>query len=298
MSYKETNHVFLYHAYALAAGGWVRRQGSGEYEALESIAPAVLSIAGGFSSSVRYNVNCAPLRRNPFGNTGPSEFFVHVGHAYTEIRGRQQDDQNAYNEYVTTVRSVLDDFRINDVVHVEHAETIVESRHAVPGNGQPPGEGRVFAGRSNADGVTVAGQRIDLVKYGDVDDEPTYGGMRETMAAGRPGTLIGDLAQSNGVAAKNAPKYVKDLCGNSANALRYSLFKSISGFPAYEPGYDDDTHCYGAAIHVKGFGRIYFGEVFASHGMKQVTMLRFDLGCDECGGYGGSGGSTNGTTFP
>jgi hypothetical protein len=86
------------------------------------------------------------------------------------------------------------------------------------------------------------------------------------------------------------PDYVRDLAAiKSATHLRYSLFKGVDA-----PGLD----AYKTSIQVPGFGRIFLGEIFASRGMKQLNMIRINLGCDTCGDLTGGGGSTNGESMP
>jgi hypothetical protein len=311
MSYpKEGKYTFFYHAYALAAGGWVKPQG-GEFTPLESVAPSVLSITGGYGSASAFNVNSS-AGRTPFGPGGPKQFFVHIGHAYTEVRGMEVDDEvDPMGVYKTTVRSVLDDFRINDIVSVEHAEAILVSIHTKP-RGDRIEEGRVHVGRSDMEGLKVAGKKVKLTKHGDFDKIPTHGGLQEAMLqhkqalatatatapAGKPSPdpwidelcKFNDLDDDDEGAEKEMPQYIRDLTRKkSDNLLRLSLFKGVDA-----PG----LATYKSSIEVKDFGRIFLGEVIVTHGTKQVNMLRFDLGCDNCGGYGGSGGTTNGTPMP
>jgi hypothetical protein len=306
MSYKKgTNHIFLYHAYALGAGGWVKGKGR-EYTALPSIAPAVLSITGGYGSSVAHNVDVKVPGRRPFGENGPSDFYMHVGHAFTEVSGIDDYDEDPIGVYKTRVRSVLDDFRINDTIYIEHAEAVLVSTHKKPkADGSVP-EATIHVGNSNMSGVHVDGKPVEPIKDPTIDDEPTYGGLSKRIGAyhrqkaealavpaGKGGTSPDAWAQAlcdrndlNGPQ-KGMPDYASDMAAwHTHGHVRLSVFSGLEA-----PGLD----AYHTSIDVRGFGRIFFGEVFASHGTKQVTMVRIDLGCDNCGGVGGGGGSTNGT---
>ena len=80
------NHMFLYHAHALALGGWVHDQ-HGQFAALPSLAPSVLSITGGYSAACEKNINFAIPGSYAFGASGPRQFSLYVGHAYSEVRG-------------------------------------------------------------------------------------------------------------------------------------------------------------------------------------------------------------------
>src|SRR5439155_19201845 len=95
------NHVFLYHAYALALGGWVRDR-QGQLTAI-NVAPCVLSIAGGYSATSEKNVNLTIPGKYELGERGPRSFHLFVGNAFAEVRGAEED-----GAYKTTVRSVLD----------------------------------------------------------------------------------------------------------------------------------------------------------------------------------------------
>jgi|GEM_PF-6048833 len=302
MSYEHVNHVFLYHAYALALGGWVKS--GGRVTPIEGIAPSVLSITGGFGSASARCVNTGVRSKYPFGERGPSDFSVYVGHAYTEVRGVETDGEDAYR---TTVRSVLDDVRINDVLAVEHAEAILSSTHKKPKDDDTPApEAEIYIGDSNISGLRVAGKTVTLTRHDTVDKAPSFGAMQSEIAvhknelligAGKSGaaddSLLDELCNSD--VPVGTPLFARDLATMDSKAnshLRYSLYKSAD--VATTPG----VRAHKSAIEVDNFGRIFFGEIFASHGTKQVTMFRIDLGCDNCGGMGGSGGSTNGSTYP
>jgi hypothetical protein len=281
------DHLFLYHAYALALGGWMKDK-NGNLTTIDSVAPSVLSIAGGFGSASVHNLNCGAGGKFPFGESGPEGFSVYVGHAYTEVRGVEDEELGIYK---TTVRSVLDNVRINDVFGVEHAEAILMSTHGKPDHDSVE-EGKVVVGDSNMSGVRVAGKGVGLEKRDGIDSVPSYGALKLLGPAS-----IASLCDWNDPAAlpPGASQYAIDIATinqKSQNHLSFSLFKDVV-LPE-TPG----ARAFKSSIDVDGFGRIFFGEVMASHGMKQVTMFRIDLGCDNCGGVGGSDGTTNGSSIP
>lgn len=309
MSYRgPVDHLFLYHAYALALGGWVRDK-QGRFTPIDSIAPSVLSITGGFGSAVAHNRNLSLRDRSPFGDGGPNEFYIYVGHAYTEVRGVETEDPNPFGTYRTTVRSVLDDVRINDVLAIEHAEAVLVSTHPRPGSGAPPSEAQIVIGDSNIAGASVLGVPVTLTRHNEVDRVPTYEDLhlqvkarQELMlTAGKggesPDSWLDELCDWHDPSAvpEGSPDYARDIAAMNQRAqthLRYSLYKSA------EIPETKGARPFKSSIDVDNFGRIFFGEVFASHGTKQVAMFRLDLGCDNCGGVGGSSGSTNGSTYP
>ena len=77
-----------------------------------------------------------------------------------------------------------------------------------------------------------------------------------------------------------------------------SLFRcSIFGDVALE-GSSDDVTAHGYSLDIKDFGRLYIGEIIVSHGAKRLSMLRFDLGCVNCGGGTVGAADVNGETMP
>jgi len=298
MSYRSRNHDFLYHAYALALGGWVHDK---EHHVLPiHVAPSVLPYVGGYGSNSEANVNIGFPLKYPFGQEGPPDFHIFIGRAYTEVSGIDVDDMNPEAEYRTTARSVLDDVRINDVLSVEHAEAVLMSTHEKPRDGSDP-EGRVVVGNSDMFGVRVAGKDVGLSKRDYVDREPTFTAMQSLLTpapagAGGGSGWIDELLdwQDPRAVPSDDPdlEYARDMATMNQRTdrnLRYSLFERLE-----VPG----LKTFNTSIFVPNFGRIFLGEVIASHGTKQVTMFRIDLGCDNCGGVGGSGGSTNGGPIP
>ena len=308
MSYRSRNHVFLYHAHALALGGWVRDKHS-RFHPLPAIAPSVLSITGGYASACEKHVNYSTPASNLWIRDGQERaFHLYVGHAYSEVRGTVEDDVNPFGEYVTTVRSVLDDVRINDDLYVEHAEAILTSSHENPSNPAPeeePYEPGVRVGKSNMFGVSVRGAKVTLAKHDEdhvIDEEPVYGrlsaAVHSFLLGGSPPDLPPGLCNWHKPSdlPANPPQYAVDLQRANAQAqnhFRFSLFEDVN-----LSGNGNDVRPFKSSIEVDNFGRIFFGEVIASHGMKQVQMFRIDLGCDNCGGVGGSGGTTNGGPMP
>ncbi|HKS25350.1 MAG TPA: hypothetical protein VJZ76_21345 [Thermoanaerobaculia bacterium] len=293
--------MFLYHAYALALGGWV--QDKEQHILPIHVAPSVLPFTGGYGSNSAENVNLGFPLKFPFGTQGPADFHIYIGRAYTEVSGVDVDDENPFGIYKTTARSILDDVRINDVFSVQHAEAILTSTHEKPSARNPNPEGRVVVGDSDMFGVRVSGKDVGLAKRDYVDREPTFTRMQQLMtpapvgAGGGGGGWIDELLDWQDPAAvpPDAPDfdYARDIATMNQRTdrkVRYSIFQRLGDVPGLKT--------FRSSIYVPDFGRIFLGEVIASHGTKQVTMFRIDLGCDNCGGVGGSGGSTNGGPLP
>ena len=304
------NHLFLYHAYALALGGWLRDH-HGQITSLPNLAPSVLSTTGGYGSACEKHVNFSIPGNYDFGK-GSHRFHLYVGHAFSEVRGTVEDDEKPYGQYVTTVRSILDDVRINDDLYVEHAEAILQSKHDNPGNEKPVPEPEVFVGDSQMFGVHVRGAKVQVKKRDNPDHVARYGELRkqvESIVAAKAGGATA-AAPDNAWAASlcdwhdpeqakkdGASQYAIDTAMQNQKAkrhFRYSIFDEVS----VPRGVDGIKSSYKSSVDIDNFGRIFLGEVIASHGTKQVNMFRIDLGCDDCGGVGGSSGTTNGGPMP
>jgi hypothetical protein len=324
MSYRPRSHEFLYHAHALALGGWVRDRNR-QFTALPALAPSVLSITGGYASNSESHINFYTPGQYLWGEGGPKSFQLYVGHAYTEVRGSVEDDDHPFGAYQTTVRSVLDDVRINDVFYVEHAEAVLRSTHPFPGERRrsrdpvtdadadpemsPDAEVEpaILVGESNMSGVRVLGTRVGLTKHAIIDDHPTYSDATTAAANSSspfstrvcnwrdPDTIPDTIPPTMPPPAPGRPNYAHftaKINQNSHHHLRYSVFEDIV-VPT-----TDHVRTVKTSVEVDDFGRIFFGEVTASKRTKHVTMFRIDLGCDNCGGIGGSGGTTNGGPMP
>jgi hypothetical protein len=276
-------------------------------------------MAGGYSSASETDVNIGFRNKFPVGDGGPSDFYIYVGHAYTEVRGADVfDDEHPFGIYRTTVRSVLDEVRINDVFAVEHAETVLQSTHRKPGD--PAGdasEGDVEVGDSNIAGVRVDGRRVKVEKRANVDRFTRYEALQPQVTdqlglmqfAGKGGptgdpwmTDLCSWCDPNAVlpADDKDLEYARDIATQNRDSkknFRYSIFKDVE-LDAPRREQPRGLKTFKSSIFVPDFGRIFLGEVIASHGTKQATMFRINLGCDNCGDVGGSGGSTNGGPMP
>lgn len=266
------HHLFLYHGYAHAFGGWVEE--SYRYHPVSSVASSVLPLFGGKGSARERDFTFTVKGRK-------SDFFVSIGEAVTEVSGIVTSE-DADGVYRTTVRSIVDDLTINDVVHVSHLEAVMESIHPKwepdpqkPGARKP--EAKVRLGMSRIDHMTVEGKPVTVTIDPKIDNFTTYATMRKRSKA----------APSPGVA---MPTYAANLAAmQSKTVVRCSIASSVSG---------EGLDISGTSIDVPDFGRIYVGELFVSHGTRRLNMLRFNLGCDNCGDLASGSGGINGDTMP
>lgn len=270
--YNKIDHLFLYHGYAHAFGGWVEQDN--RYHPVSSVASSVLPLFGGKGSARERNFTFTVKGQK-------ATFFVSIGEAVTEVDGIVTSE-DADGVYRTTVRSIVDDLTINDVVHVSHLEAVMESIHPKWQPPAPKPEAVVRLGMSRVDHMTVEGKPVTVTIDPKIDDFRTYADMCKRSKAA-PSTA----APSTG---RTLPHYEADLAAiESQTVLRCSIASSVSG-----KGLDIN----GTSINVPDFGRIYVGELFVSHGTRRLNMLRFNLGCANCGDFAGGSGGINGDTMP
>ena len=302
MSYRGPQ-TFHYHAYALAFGGYVTDK---QHNVLPiHVAPSVLSYAGGYGSASEINVNIGFPLKFPFGEEGTPDFHIYIGRAFTEVSGIDTGEDDRAKPFKTMVRSILDDVRINDVVAIGHSEAILTSTH-----GKDEQEGHIVVGDSDVFGLRVAGKEVHLNKRSLARLAPTFAGLQGQLnTQPAPSALSGkgsvsdswfdnlfDWNDPDAVPDDPDLRYARDIAEQNRRihaqmerSARFSLFDAVDA-----PG----LKTYKSSIFVENFGRIFLGEVIVSHGTKEVTMFRIDLGCDNCGDVGGSGGSTNGGPPP
>src|SRR5262249_16242307 len=119
--YKPTNHIFFYHGYALAFGGYVERDGGRQM--IDGLAPSVLCISGGSSHNRKTGFKFPDRELQTFiaaNGQERKEFFVTVEHAESEVYGSQSGCN-----YRTVARSLLVNLNINNVVTAEEVEAVL-----------------------------------------------------------------------------------------------------------------------------------------------------------------------------
>src|SRR5207244_2659858 len=102
--YKTQDRLYFYHAYALAAGGYV--ESDGERQNIDSAGSVVLSIAGG-SGHARQS----DYRFCRCGKNGGDDFYLRIDEVRSEVVGFE----NA-GGYTTRSKTVLHGLDINGVV--------------------------------------------------------------------------------------------------------------------------------------------------------------------------------------
>lgn len=286
MSYEQKDHIFLYNGYALGAGGFVEIDDEKFYVNAPS---SVLSITGGGRASDSGKVSFSTPRRK-----GKRRFFLTIGKVETEVTGEERD-----GSYVTTTLTTVRKLNVNDVLTADVLTAHTQSVHKKPKKDERAEEAAVLVlPGSDVKGLKINGKRSALKR-----DEVA---MRiDTLVSARAACDGKGLLQNAGPdgqrefrrrnyldADDQAPLYVRDIASQAArtqSTIRYSIFESLTIGRKEMPS---------AAIEIPDFGRIFFGEVFVTEGMKRLAMIRLDLGCSNCGSLTIGQNATNGETFP
>ena len=79
------------------------------------------------------------------------------------------------------------------------------------------------------------------------------------------------------------------------NDLNMRLLTDVLEAHGYSVDLTDAAHPDDPALNL---GRVFFGEMIVGDEMKRLNMIRWDLGCDTCGGGSGGGADMNGLPMP
>lgn len=199
--------------------------------------------------------------------------FISFRKGYTHVSGAQQPEDKSYNTLVT---STLEGINLLDVVTADRVVARLYSKHGVDDR-----EGSFAIAGSRIENLRIAGHEVkvelDLELFERI---PTYE------------TALKDF-EKKGDFYKIAHDPLKD--GESITDPKgVFLCSCVKEMNTDCPGVTRKGHCF----HVKGFGKIFLGEVVIRHGERTVTMLRFELGSSISGGGSGSGAGGNGHTWP
>lgn len=288
MSYESKDQIFLYHAYALGLGGYVER--NNQQLAIPSIGSAALAMAGGMACSDSGFFEWAP----PCEPAPPKGFYISVGSVSAKLWSQEEDD------YWTTNAEVrVSNFNLCERVKIGLMVNRLTSKHKKRacktfqrGRDDQP---RISFKDSQFWNVTVDGEGVDVGINRDLDQHQSHDELKQAIAADRPPKGYGAFCARNLLAAEDeAPEYVRDL------ARKYTSDRltrcSIVGEVKKSERLPHAVHGY--SMELEDFGRVFFGEMIVADGMKRLNMIRWDLGCDNCGGGGGGSSDMNGMPSP
>jgi hypothetical protein len=201
--------------------------------------------------------------------------FVSFKSAHTTMSGSKNEDDGSHTTLIT---SAVEGLNVLDVVTADRLVTRIASNHK-----QEDPEARITVLGSKIENLTIAGCKVHV----QFDDElflrlNTFEALRkefESNAGFRK--MTGDPFQP-----AQTPQSIQ-----AHGVMLCSLVKDM--MPTC-PGVKRQGH----AFEIPEFGRVFVGEMFAQHGKRTVTMLRFDLGCPVVGAMTASQGGGNGVHWP
>jgi len=190
--------------------------------------------------------------------------FVCFKSAHTFVSGKHRRDDT----YVTHASTVVKGLNILGVVTVDKIVSRLTSVHVLD---EP--EGHIIAEDSRFEGLKISGQDVKVTLRHDLLVKcKTFADLTKGIAGDRKSGRIVAFEEGGKVA----------VC-----SLVEKIETKLSGV-------DGKQHL----IEVKNFGKIFLAEVFASPGMRTLTMLRLELGSPHVAELTAAEASSNGQPMP
>lgn len=255
----DSPNFFQYHAFAHAFGARFTRPFEHQ---IDSLAPSALPPTGGHGCS---RVDDFRFR----------EYFSFRA-GYTHVSGSYHAGDKAF---CTIASSVIEGLNMLDVITADRVVSRVYSKHH-----RDAPEGHITMHGSTFDNLKICGQLVTMkLDFGLFEDVKTY---EQAQAAYQSNDKFKRIAHDPMRADLNLPE---QKCGG---AFLCSLVEGE--IPLTIPGVKTAGH----SVYVPGFGRVYFAEVFISHGTRTLTMLRFELGSTTAVDGSAASATTNGKQWP
>ena len=190
--------------------------------------------------------------------------FVCFKSAHTFVSGKHRRDDT----YVTHASTVVKGLNILGVVT---ADKIVSRLTSVHSPREP--EGHIVAEDSRFEGLRINGQDVKVILRHDLLVEcRTFADLMRGIAGDKKSGRIVAFEEGGRVAVCSLVEKIETKLG----------------------GVDTKQH----VIEVKNFGKIFLAEVFASPGMRTLTMLRLELGSPHVAELTAAEATTNGQPAP
>jgi hypothetical protein len=284
MSYHARTEEHLFHGFASGVGGYIERDFV--KQPIPLAGGLALSVSGGVGSTCHNNYDFVYIDKN---RERAADFRLQADKIFTVVTGAEREDG-----WLTTAQSELVNLDINGVVRADLVRAVTTSFHRRRANLDEPKAEAVISTKGSAFvNLTVRGVPVRVAPDETFERYATHEELRQFMASGSSEARAfreRNFLERSG----RSDDYVCDMerfCSDTH--VRCSIFQAIE----FERECKDVTqHCY--SLDIPDFGRLYIGEVLVSNGEKQLNMLRFDLGCDVCGGGTGGAAGVNGVTVP
>ena len=201
--------------------------------------------------------------------------FISFKKGYSHVSGGHQADDDSNNTLAT---SVLEHLNMFDVLTVDKVVSRLYSKHHAGAK-----EGDITWIGSKFENLRIAGCPVEIVL-----NVPLFENLLTFEAAEQAFSKSGEFR-----------KIAEDPL-NSGAALKPSnvngvfLCSIVKEIKVDCPGIKAEGH----SMYVRGFGRVFLGELLIKRGEKTLTMLRFELGSTTSGSGSGGGSKTNGQHYP
>jgi len=212
--------------------------------------------------------------------------FISFKKAYTHVSGGFQDSDQSNNTLVT---SVVEGLNMMDILTIDRVVCRLYSKHA---KGAP--EGNITMHGSKFENVSICGQpvKIDL-DFLLFEGLQTFERAQEAFKSNRKFAKIAQDPLQTGKIVPEQKSHGAFLCSLVKDG-GLTVTVQDDGKSVPHPGVTSAGH----SLYIPGFGKVYFAEVFMTHGQRTLTMLRFALGSTTKAEGVAAAGSTNGKNFP
>jgi hypothetical protein len=264
MTYDPREQFFLYHGYGLGVGGHVERYG--QKLAIPSLAPVVLPITGGESYS-----KSGPWEWKPDDEPPTSEGGFRI--SVRGVSARLWTEENR-KEWITNAEIRVSGFNLCDRVEVGFMVAKLRSVHKKKHVEKHP---RISFEGSGFWNVRIDKQPVPIELDNDLDQCASRDELKKLVK------------ERDYLAEAEHDDYMHELIEKHVNDdyTRCSIVRNIR-HPKKR----------GFSVDLDGFGRIFLGEMLVADNEKRLSMVRWNLGCDNCGDGTSGSPSVNGDSMP
>lgn len=286
MSYESKDQIFIYHAYGLGLGGYIER--NWQMLPIPSIGSSALSSAGGIACSQSGFFEWAPPCEPPGG------FYISTASVTSRLWTSEDDDYWTSEAEIQVAGFNLCN-RVKVGLMINRMTSQHKKRKSRSYDEKRDHQPRITFKDSQFWNVTIDGEPLDVTINRGLDEHATHDELK---------TLISDDQTNGGQFCRHSllachdsndtPQYVKDLV-QRYRSDKISRCSVVNDIPQPNNG---KFKVHGYSVDIPDFGRIFFGEMMVSDGMKRLNMIRWDLGCENCGGGTGGSSDMNGVPMP
>jgi len=212
--------------------------------------------------------------------------FLSFKRAYSHVSGGFQDSDDSNNTLVT---SVVEGLNMMDILTIDRVVCRLYSKHL-----KDAAEGNITMHGSKFENVSICGQPVEIdLDFVLFEGLQTFNKAQDAFKSNRKFTKIAQDPLQSGEILLEQKCHGAFLC---------SLVKDGGLKVTVQDGDASVAHpavtSAGHSIYIPGFGKVYFAEVFMTHGQRTLTMLRFELGSTTKAEGVAAAGTTNGRNFP